>query len=565
MDLPRSSTRTTVLKTRTRGCCCFGWSSHNLYQDKVLRVAHQARSIRFVLAVAVAVATMVPRPFLPLSMAPLPQPLSQPVSTMGVTTTTLMPVSVSVAAATVVLVDPVSTGVMLQQRLFRAGYRIILVWSDRTSPIVRQQHYTKSGCSPQDFAAIIVHRPCDDLGGGIKETITGILEACGSSDVSTSKGIVTAVCCGSEYGVLLEDEIATELNKVLETTHLKPSGMALTQTKVDKHAQASRIRKAGLDAVREELAFEDEDVASFLNAYHAHGDHNKTTPLAVVVKPQTGAGSVGVMFCRSEQAVWDGFHAILAGEHKANYGKRYKHYKHAGVLLQEYLNGTEYIVNMVVMDGVIKTTATWKYDKRPYNTASFVCFSKELVVLSDDDEPHLKDIVEYAENVTRALDFTNGALHAEVMYVEGRGPVLVEMNCRLHGGNGAWVHPAEICMGYSQLNVYMDAYLNEGKADFATVPARPLMAHKRCHQVKMRSHIGGTLQGYIPEQMDRIKTLPSYYEHFFNVHPGDTLLETIDMPSVPGEVTLIHEDRVQLDKDYQQLNEILREGIFQVA
>lgn len=180
------------------------------------------------------------------------------------------------------------------------------------------------------------------------------------------------------------------------------------------------------------------------------------------------------------------------------------------------------------------------------------------------DEPQLEEIVEYTEKVLKAVGFQNGAIHAEVMYTEDRGPVLVELNCRMHGGNGAWVHPANLCVGYDQVSVFMDVYLNGGKEMWHSIPARPVRALASCQQVKMRSHIEGTLKRVIPEQWARIEALPSYVEHTFGVLPGDQLLKTVDMPSVPGEVTLVHENKETLARDYEALNEILREGIFEV-
>jgi len=327
---------------------------------------------------------------------------------------------------------------------------------------------------------------------------------------------------------------------------------------VDKHAQANIVRKAGLSAVKEMLARSEDDVATFLKQVADETPGAK----AFVVKPQTGAGSVGVTFCDSEEAVWKAYHKILAGEHKAHCKSKYKHYSHAGVLLQEYLNGEEYIVNSVIRNGEIKTTAMFKYDKRPYNGAPFVCFSKELMVLGD--EPQLEEIVNYAEQVLKAVNFENGAIHAEIMYIPGRGPVLVELNCRLHGGNGQWVQPANLCMGYDQLSVFMDVYLNDGKDLWNSIPARPAHALASCQQVKMRTHIEGTLKGVIPEQWGRVLALPSYVSHTFGVQPGEQLIRTIDMPSVPGEVTLVHKDKAVLARDYETLNAILGEGIFEV-
>lgn len=441
----------------------------------------------------------------------------------------------------VILVDPLSTGVLLQKRVFEAGiYRVVVVWSDRSQIGAREKHFLRSGHPREDFAAVITHED-----GKLEETLSAILAA-------TANMTIAAVMCGSEFGVLLEDQIADGLNAKLGTTHLKSSGMPSLESKVDKHLQANAIRKAGLAAVREKLAYSEDDVQAFL-------DENKGSDISVVVKPQRGSGSVGVMFCDSEQAVWDAYHTILAGEHKAHCGDKYRHYSFAGVLIQEYLVGTEYIVNTVLCNGVPKTTAMFKYDKRPYNGAPFVCFSKELVLVSDEN---CEEILDYTEKVLEVLGFQNGAIHAEIMYTS-RGPVLVEMNCRLHGGNAAWVHPANMCMGYDQLSVFMDSYLFGAKM-FPTIPSRPVTAYSYCHQVKMRGRVEGTLDCVIPSQLDRIKALPSYVEHFFNVRPGDKMVKTIDMPSIPGEVTLVHKDKVILESDYNTLNEILEEGLFQV-
>ena len=159
----------------------------------------------------------------------------------------------------------------------------------------------------------------------------------------------------------------------------------------------------------------------------------------------------------------------------------------------------------------------------------------------------------------------NGAIHAEVMYIEGRGPLLVEINCHLQGGNAAWVPPVEACMGlgYSQLSVLIDVYLNEGnKILFDNIPSAPESIVGGCYAVKMRSNVCGILQDVIQSQLDRILALPSYKGHLFYVQPGDKLLLTVDLPSIPGEVTLVHKDKEILDQDYALINEILDEGIF---
>ena len=366
---------------------------------------------------------------------------------------------------TVILVDPLSTGVLLEQRCFDAGYDVIIVWSDQSSPAARAKHLQNTGRTEDDFAAIIVHEE-----GRLDKTLLAILEV-GAN--------IKALMCGSNFGVLLEDELTKR--------------------------------------------------------------------------------SVGVTFCNSPMAVWTAFDTIMGGSY-CDHCTAYKHYNNDGVLIQEFMEGTEYIVNLVCNEGVRKCTAMWKYDKRPYNGGSFVCFGKSLLSM-EEDQRH-REILDYTLRVLEAFCFMNGAIHAEVMYIEGRGPLLVEINCRLQGGNAAWVPPVEACMGYSQLSVLMDVYLNEGKILFDNIPSAPESIVGGCYAVKMRSNVCGILQDIIQSQLDRILALPSYQGHFFLVKPSDKLLLTVDMPSVPGEVTLVNEDRDILDQDYALLNEILDEGIF---
>lgn len=444
------------------------------------------------------------------------------------------------APPTVVLVDPFSTGVMLQERLFGQGYSIILVWSDRSGADCRAKHFVRCGRSPSEFAAVIVHEGDKSL----DKTLDSILQV---------EADIVAVMCGSEVGVLLEDAVADGLNKFLGTNHLRSSGMLNPKLKNDKYLQAETVRAAGLAAVKQKLAHSEDDVRAFLQDYDG--------PLKAVVKPQTGAGSVGVQFCESAQAVLDAYSKIAVGDHRAHCSGN-QHYQGEGVLVQEYMEGTEYIVNLVVLDGVAKCTAMWMYDKRPYNGGSFVCYSKQLLAIND--QPQLPSILAYTQRVLQTFNFRNGAVHAEIMYNPKYGPRLVEINCRLHGGNGAWVNPAETCMGYSQLSVMMDAYLNEGRELFAAIPSYPAVVTGGCRQVKMRSPVTGILEDVNKSKLARIMALPSYREHFFTVRPGEKLLLTVDMPSVPGEVTLVHSDRAVLEADYVELNDILHEGIFKV-
>src|SRR6476620_2282584 len=71
-----------------------------------------------------------------------------------------------------------------------------------------------------------------------------------------------------------------------------------------------------------------------------------------------------------------------------------------GVLVQEFLSGTEYVVDTVSRDGVHKVCAVWEYDKRPINGANFVYFGMKLI---PSTSPLAQQLIAYDLQVLDAL------------------------------------------------------------------------------------------------------------------------------------------------------------------
>ena len=118
------------------------------------------------------------------------------------------------------------------------------------------------------------------------------------------------------------------------------------------------------------------------------------------------------------------------------------------VLCQEFLKGTEYVVDHVSRDGVHKTCMIWVYDKRVANGANFVYFGMKPV---DPSTPLASILINYTRRVLDAMQILHGPSHGEVMMTED-GPCLVEMNCRAHGGDGTFARKfyfQQIFMGES--------------------------------------------------------------------------------------------------------------------
>ena len=84
-----------------------------------------------------------------------------------------------------------------------------------------------------------------------------------------------------------------------------------------------------------------------------------------------------------------------------------------------------------------------------------------------------KALIEYSAKVVKALDILQGPSHMEVMYNETTGPCLVEVGSRCHGGEGTWLPVAEECLGYSQLDANLNAFLRPDRFD--ALPFEPGM------------------------------------------------------------------------------------------
>ena len=188
----------------------------------------------------------------------------------------------------------------------------------------------------------------------------------------------------------------------------------------------------------------------------------------VVVKPIQSAGSDDVFKCCSEEEVRAAFEAIdqtVNGLGVVN----------EGALVQEFLDGPEFVVDSVSRDGVHKVTAIWEYDKRAVNGANFVYFGMHLVAGAGAVADAL---IVYSDAVLDALGIVNGPGHMEVK-MTSTGPCLVEVGSRCHGGEGTWMAIAEACVGYSQVGLacYERNWLRQARG-----------SHQPCCGCRRRQH-----------------------------------------------------------------------------
>jgi len=347
---------------------------------------------------------------------------------------------------------------------------------------------------------------------------------------------VVDVIVSCETGVLLGDELSEALG-------VRTNGTAQSPLRRNKFLQTEAVRNAALTACGQMLATSSADVETFLR--------ERCTPFTkAVVKPVEGAGSDGVSICNSADEVRAAF-AALEGT------KNVLGLTNYAVLLQEYLCGDEYVVDTVSRNGVHKCVAIWKYDKRKFNNSPVVYFGMRLLPV--DAEPRLQEMVTYTFAVLDALAIKNSCCHSEIK-LETRGPVLIEVNCRIHGGEGTWAPMAEAAMGYSAVTAVIDAHLDPGA--FAALPTVPCNFAAHAMEAKLRSGVEGTLTAIDEDKMQTIRTLSSYRSEMLSFSVGKSIAKTIDAVTASGNINLVNENLAQLQADYAALHALVEQGLF---
>lgn len=135
-----------------------------------------------------------------------------------------------------------------------------------------------------------------------------------------------------------------------------------------------------------------------------------------------------------------------------------------GVVAQECLMGTEYIVDTVSRDGAHHVCDIWETYRINANGVPDLLVAWRLLPATGEVQDKL---VAYAFAVLDALGIRHGAAHAEIKMTSD-GPCLVEVGARIAGGT---LPRALLATGRSQVEWTVDAYARPGQ--FAENSGRP--------------------------------------------------------------------------------------------
>mmetsp|Transcript_18234 Transcript_18234/g.29668 ORF Transcript_18234/g.29668 Transcript_18234/m.29668 type:complete len:444 (-) Transcript_18234:697-2028(-) len=415
----------------------------------------------------------------------------------------------------IVVIDPWSTGAKLAEEILENDVGVIAVFTSAEYP-------TGDLESLEGVKHTLLHDNDND----------NLVRKLGELDIE-----LIAVIPGAESGVLLADELAVAMN-------MRSNPPRLSHARRSKYHMGEAIREAGVRAVEQTIAMTWEDVEAFINSWNPE-------PFRVIVKPNQSAGSDDVFLCKSMEEVKTGFDKI-------NGAINHLGIPNEGVLVQEFLDGAEYVVDTVSRDGEHKVCAIWEYDKREANNQFNVYFGMKPHIVPLDSENEIQhQLVEYIEKVLDALEIENGPGHAEIKMTK-TGPCLVEIGSRCHGGNGFWQPLAQSCIGYDQISITAALYSDE--STFDQIPRLPTQFLKYGMTVDLVSYEDGEIHDMPGHGI--IKAMDSFVRAELEVEKGDRLSKTQDIFTSPGQIQLIHESREQILEDYEMIHSLLRKGEF---
>lgn len=365
-----------------------------------------------------------------------------------------------------------------------------------------------SSFEPRHFAHVVRH-------DGSGEQTAAQLERLG----------VRHVLAGCELGVPLADELSERLQ-------LPSNGTRLTQARRNKYAMAQAVARHGLRTAAQYRA-------RSLDALLAWARQHAAWP--VIVKPVHGSSSDGVCLCGSELEIKQAFEAVIGERNVLGLVNR-------EVLIQEFLQGSEYVVDTVSWGGRHQIAAFWKYGK-PASRTPFVCYdSMELLPCEGEIQDRL---LAYVTGVLDAVGIRYGPAHSEVIMVDG-APVLVETGARLHAGMNALM--GRVCGDRCPLDLTIETCLCPDH--FLAGLGRPYRLSKSAVVCFLMPAGSGTLKAL--RGLEEIEQLLSFFDMQVGAADGQPV------PRVAGVVTLIHPDPAVLDQDLRRIRHLEQNGLYEI-
>lgn len=436
----------------------------------------------------------------------------------------------------VAVVDPYSSGRQLVHELKEQGFCVYAVRST-----MDLDHSFMKSWEPEHFAGVFVVGTEAGAMAGVAEEL--------------QKLNVVRVLAGSEPGV----EACDELNELMglgqfanlsSTAHLRRN----------KRAMQEAVKAANLRSTKQ---------CEVDNAQAAIEFATTECNYPLIVKPVASSGSDGVYKVHDEHELVIAVNTVCTGVNTS--GKA-----NETALVQEFLAGTEFVVDCVSKNGEHVLCMMWVYQR--VQNAGGIAYDRIDAVEAVWEENHFtRRLAEYVFGCLDACGIRNGPSHSEVMWVggdflKGEGePCLIETGARMHGAQGPRLWADAYGRENGQPFLTVDAVVNNGAAHAAKLAKQRAgqapfdFNNTHCAQVYLISTVAGELELSVTDACPELLSLPSVHVALLQeAQAGCWISPTRDLLTTPGVILMVG-PKEQIDADRAQLRKWEAEGsLFQL-
>ena len=240
----------------------------------------------------------------------------------------------------------------------------------------------------------------------------------------------------------------------------RPDGIMTLATDMPMRGVSKASDKLHLHSISYATSFKATDKYEMIKAFKAYGvpspwyfdvdsyedlkalEGKVTFPC--IIKPTDNAGSHGVA------KVYD-FEELLA-----NYEYSHSCSRHGKVIVEEYLDGPEVSVEVMVVKG--KVNILQITDKITTGAPHFVEMGHtQPSRLPDDTQRQIREV---AEAACKSLGLDKGPAHVEMKVTSARGPVMIELGARM-GGDNITTHLVPLSTGIDMVKATINVALGE--------------------------------------------------------------------------------------------------------
>jgi len=399
----------------------------------------------------------------------------------------------------VVLVDPYSEAVEYAHAFRERGVAPVAVLST-PAPLRSYLH----GWRPEAFSATHFHN------GDLAE-LTRIVR--GYDPI--------AVIPGNESAVMLVDALIEEL---APGTGNVPG---LSAARRDKWPMLQAVANAGVPHLRTFAATTEEEAADWLRATGLEGQ-------ALVLKPRCSGGTDGVHKVEAAADWRPPFRRLLGSTNMFDL-------TNDSILIQEFVSGTEFIVDTYSVNEELGVVAVVQYTKSTRGERIGVYDAEDYL---QPDDPLVGVLESYTRQVARAVGIRTGCTHTEIMLTD-RGPRLIEIAARLDGGCGQ--QAARLATGDSQIDRAVRHHL-----DASYTPGFKIVRPTRV--VWLSAANSGTMSN--AEVLDAARELACFQKMGCRYPNGSRVPKTEDLFTTLGWVLLSGPDQDAVDQDTERVRDI---------